>query len=841
MHRLHVLELRAPAARSLKTAVNSGFEVPSNHTSTNKWHMHAGTSANLARQRVSPLLLLTAALLPTFGFAQTKPSVENPGTAGLEEIVVTAERREERLEDVPISISAFTQEKMDAQGIKNIDDLTTLTPGVTFERMGLSASSNYDDENSDISIRGIDSSAGPSTTAIYIDDTPIQTRHIGFGTANPFPVLFDLQRVEVLRGPQGTLFGASAEGGAIRFVTPDPDLHAMSGYDRVELASTSGGDTSYETGVAAGGPLIDGTLGFRASAYFRRDGGYVDRADYRTGAITQPDANWQETAVVRGALKWAVTDALTITPSIFYQRLHINDTAAFWPSLSNFGEGTFLNGNAQRNPATDPFYLGAIKLDADVGSWSHFIATLSYFSRNQNDTPDYTQFDRAVYGLNPRAPYGDFGESPFTDIQHNTIFEARLQSRGESRVTWTGGVYLAHLDENSQQWIYDPNLPGEINAAYGGSYCTALAPCPDGQIFANPEDRVIDKQAAIYGELTFKFTEQWAATAGVRVAHQEISGISISYGPFDGPAVGQTTPYIAAGSATENPVTPRAVLNYHPTADNLIYASAAKGYRAGGINGALPGTCGPSLSQLGLTTAPTDFSEDSLWSYELGSKNTLFERRLQLEASIFRIDWNKIQQNIYLLSCGVQFTANLGTVRSEGGEIHVLARPADQLQLELTTAYTEAKYTHTICAGTLPCTGAGATTAPLVSEGDQLPGAPWTFTVSTEYTLPEIFGRDPYVRVDYHYTTRQTARLVNTDPNNGSSDPTLPGLPITSLLDLRAGFRWSGLDLSLFGHNLTNSHPLMFESRDVASPADTLYFARSTRPRTIGVTLSYRY
>jgi iron complex outermembrane recepter protein len=170
--------------------------------------------------------------------AQTATPAPAPSSGGLEEIVVTSQRREERLQDVPISVSAFTQEKMDAQGIRSVDDLTASTPGVNFERMGLSAASNYNDENSDVSIRGIDSSAGASTTAIYIDDTPIQSRHIGFGTVNAFPELFDLERVEVLRGPQGTLFGASAEGGAIRFVTPEPSVNTYSGYLRSELANT---------------------------------------------------------------------------------------------------------------------------------------------------------------------------------------------------------------------------------------------------------------------------------------------------------------------------------------------------------------------------------------------------------------------------------------------------------------------------------------------------------------------------------------------------------------------------------------------------------------------------
>src|SRR5580692_8947411 len=196
---------------------------------------------------------------------------------GLEEIVVTATRREERLQDVPISVLAFSQEKLDAQGLKNIDDLARLSPGLTFQRNGMSSAGNYNDESSDINIRGVDSTAGTSTTGIYIDDTPIQTRHIGFGSINAFPALFDLDHVEVLRGPQGTLFGAGAEGGAVRFITPEPDLNKTSIYARADASITDGGSPSWEGGVAFGTPLIDDVLAFRASVSFRRDGGWVDR------------------------------------------------------------------------------------------------------------------------------------------------------------------------------------------------------------------------------------------------------------------------------------------------------------------------------------------------------------------------------------------------------------------------------------------------------------------------------------------------------------------------------------------------------------------------------------
>src|SRR5712675_924395 len=244
------------------------------------------------------------------GDAETAPS------SGLEEIVVTATRREERLQDVPVSVMAFSQEKLDAQGLKNIDDLSRLSPGLNFQRNGMSSAGNYNDEGSDINIRGVDSTAGTSTTGIYIDDSPIQTRHIGFGSINAFPALFDLDRVEVLRGPQGTLFGAGAEGGVVRFITPEPSLTKDSGYARSEVASTEHGGASFELGAALGGPIIDNVLGFRISASFRRDGGWVDRASYTVtpptdptmftlqspvlDGVTERHANWHETMTVRG-------------------------------------------------------------------------------------------------------------------------------------------------------------------------------------------------------------------------------------------------------------------------------------------------------------------------------------------------------------------------------------------------------------------------------------------------------------------------------------------------------------------------------------------------------------
>ena len=324
--------------------------------------------------------------------------------------MVTATRRSERLQDVPISVIAFGQEKLDAQGLKNIDDLSRLSPGLNFQRNGMSSAGNYNDEGSDINIRGVDSTAGTSTTGIYIDDTPIQTRHIGFGSINAFPALFDLDRVEVLRGPQGTLFGAGAEGGVVRFIAPEPDVKKTAAYARADAAVTDGGSPSYEAGAAFGAPIIDDVLAFRVGVSFRRDGGWVDRVGYTLfpnsavqlptpiydGHTTRANANWQETTTARLAVKWKVSDSLEITPSFYYQRLQINDTAAYWIALSDPGRSIYRNGNAGTNPSADPFTLSAIKLKWDFGFASLF-STTAFYDRNQKATSDYTQYLRATW------------------------------------------------------------------------------------------------------------------------------------------------------------------------------------------------------------------------------------------------------------------------------------------------------------------------------------------------------------------------------------------------------------------------------------------------------------
>ncbi|HWG69525.1 MAG TPA: TonB-dependent receptor plug domain-containing protein, partial [Steroidobacteraceae bacterium] len=417
-----------------------------------------------------------AILLGDFGappFAAAADAAAPAADVGLAEVIVTAQRRTERLQDVPISVSVYSQATMDAQGTRDIDGLARLTPGVTFVR----GSINNNSESSDIAIRGIDSTAGAATTGIYIDDTPIQSRHLSFGTFSAYPQLFDIDRVEVLRGPQGTLFGSGSEGGTVRFITPEPSVSDYSAYARSEFAATAHGDPSEEIGVAGGGPLIDGSLGFRASVSDRHEGGYVDRIDWHTQSVADADSNANTTKTVRLAVKWAASDNLTITPSLYYQTRHVDDSSSWWdirpgtvdPTQGQF-DATLRNGNEIAQPSTDQFTLSAVKIDWNLGAL-RLVSSTSYFKRRQSAITDYSAVDRAIFLGDPYPAAAVQAPGSWADDQENWTQELRLESAdAAARVNWTTGVFYQHAKENTIENVYDPGLLGDIGLPVGDGY-----------------------------------------------------------------------------------------------------------------------------------------------------------------------------------------------------------------------------------------------------------------------------------------------------------------------------------------------------------------------------------
>jgi iron complex outermembrane receptor protein len=325
-----------------------------------------------------------AAYAPAAYAADTTAPEETSGP--LQEITVTATRREESLSKVPISVTALTQDAMDLRGIKDFQDIVRFTPGVNVDNSG----------TNNISIRGIASTGGAGTTGIYIDDTPIQIRGTAFNPDDALPKAFDVDRVEVLRGPQGTLFGAGSEGGTVRYITTQPSLTKNSFYSREEVSYTQGGSLNYEGGFAAGGPLIDNTLGARLTVWYRRDGGYIDLINPVSLATVQKNANFDETVLYRLAFIYAPSDQWTITPSMYYQDRYRNQVEDYWPLYSNPSKDRLVSADPNQRSDPDRFYLASVKVEGNLG-FARLISNTSYFHRKEQTGYEGTLYNLGFY------------------------------------------------------------------------------------------------------------------------------------------------------------------------------------------------------------------------------------------------------------------------------------------------------------------------------------------------------------------------------------------------------------------------------------------------------------
>ena len=413
----------------------------------------AGLPAAPALAQIAPGGPPATAPLATAPAATTDAAISNP--AQVSEVVVTATRQSQVISRVPISISAFTQAQMDIQGVKTFADIARYTPGVVF-----------DPDTNNISIRGVASTAGAATTGIYLDDTPIQIQVIGFNSDNTLPAIFDLDRVEVLRGPQGTLFGAGSEGGTVRYITPQPSLTKYSAYGRAEGSVTQDGAPGGEFGLAVGGPLVEDKLGFRISGWYRRDGGYIDRLDpYNDDALVTRNANGEDTTVGRAALTWAPIPHLTITPSVYYQSRNLHDTNDYWVGISNPSSGDFAQADPESRGDTDHYYLPSLRAEYDFGGMS-LISNTSYFYRKEIGGYEGTLYNLSYFqqlisdpdecgrcktmGLYPLLTstginlpgFGRYSSpNTVTNKQNDVTQELRLQSSDpNARLTWVAGA-----------------------------------------------------------------------------------------------------------------------------------------------------------------------------------------------------------------------------------------------------------------------------------------------------------------------------------------------------------------------------------------------------------------
>jgi iron complex outermembrane recepter protein len=742
----------------------------------------------------------------------------------LEEIVVSATRRDVSALNVPISISALNAAALDNLGIRDFADVARAVPGLTFTP-GWDGSTN-------VSIRGISSPIGAGTTGVYIDDTPIQVRFVGAGSTstNAYPAVFDLERIEVLRGPQGTLFGAGSEGGTIRFITPEPGMRTYSGYARAETSFTDGGNPSYESGAAFGGPIIDNVLGFRVSAYVRQDGGWLDRASYPSGDVTQRNSNSQDTVVLNGAITVAPADDLKITAAVFYQDIHRDDLGSYWANLSDAANGIFKTGQPLEQPGSDHFILPSLKVQWAFNGMTA-ISNTSYLNRRNPSTADYSSYIPELLGGSFYVPAAANFTSPADFLNTQQVFtqEIRLQSSdSDDRLTWVVGSFFQRSRQESTETIYSPQLNELTNALYGvpviDAFGVGLGP---GGLSYLGIDSTVDQQTAGFGQIDLKLASDITLTAGARIAKTKFSFVNSQQGPLNG---GNTA---STGAESQTPVTPKVGLSYKPVPDWLLYASAAKGFREGGANTAVSADrCAVDLNALGLTQAPSKYDADTVWSYEVGAKGRAFDGHVQIESSVFYIPWKNTQEVVPLTDCGFRYIANVGSALSQGFDLEIDWRVIDGFTLGASVARTDAKYTATALGGALP----GGGRAVIVNNGDPLPVAPWQVHSSAEYSFSVHADKDAYLRITDDYSSSYHS---GPGANSVAYDPELAHQDSLRYSTLRAGVRTQAWDASFFVNNLLNSDSTLNITHDtLASP---LVRIDTYRPRTIGVTATYRY
>ncbi|MGH8231890.1 MAG: TonB-dependent receptor domain-containing protein, partial [Steroidobacteraceae bacterium] len=501
--------------------------------------------------------------------------------------------------------------------------------------------------------------------------------------------------------PQGTLFGAGSEGGTVRYITTAPSLTKTSIYARSELDYTQGGDPSYEAGVAAGGPIIEGTLGARATVWYRRDGGWIDRVDPTAAdpqtAVVDHNANRADTLLVRLAGVWAPNSVWTVTPSIFYQNRQVHDVSVYWPIYSDPGSDRYVSGDPTARPTPDKFYLPALKVEANFDS-VRLVSNTSYYHREETSGYDGTLYNLGFYqsevfpepystgasfplldgtGLHLPASVANYRSPASVDNgQENITEEIRLLSNdANARLVWTTGLFFSSNRQSYLEQIHDPMLNALSLALTGAPYTDTFTDAngnPVPYVAQFPTDSYFlqthakDQQAAWFGEATVGLVGDLKLIAGLRYSRMEYSFVTRTGGPqlFAAPSGN-------SGDKKENSVTPKLGLSWQVDPNNLYYATYAKGFRPGGANNSVPyAACAQDFMNFGIPGAPTTYNSDTVDSYEIGAKNN-FQNRVRIASSIYYIRWHNIQQTVIPPICQISFIANLGEAVAKGADVQI--------------------------------------------------------------------------------------------------------------------------------------------------------------------------
>jgi len=705
---------------------------------------------------------------------QHNPNAQRDSGQGapLEEVLVTAEKRSERIQDVPVPVTSMSADALISSNQVRLQDYYTGVPGLNVSPATQSQTT--------ISIRGISTGAAANpSVGITVDDVPFgSSTQNGGGPIVPDIDPADLARIEVLRGPQGALYGASSIGGLLKYVTVDPSTDAFSGRVQGGLSGVANGaELGYEFRASVNMPVSD-TIAIRASAFTRQDPGYIDNPTLPLRGVNEDHIGGGRLAAL-----WRPSDTLSLKLSALIQvsRGDGSSDVVFEPGLGDLQQN-YARGVGAYVRKVQAY--GAV-LNTKIGD-AELTSVTGYNINSFDDSFDFTYalgpYSQTQFNTPDTAVANENRTNKFTQ-------EVRLNIPFGTRFEWLLGGFYTY--ERSQYYFHLPALNHATGAVAGYWWSYAAYPSTYAEY-------------AGFTDLTVHFTDRFDVQVGGRGNHIAQTNSEIIYGPYDPIFLGVPSPAVYPQVDTHNGaftylVTPRLKL----TPDILLYARLASGYRPGGPN-PIPGV-------------PNEYAPDKTQNYEIGLKGDFFQHALTLDASLYDIDWKNIQLSLIDPQNLQEYTANASRARSKGLELSVESRPLKGLVISGWVAFNDAKLTE----------GFPATSTVLGVPGERLPYASrFSGNLSVQQDFPLWSTATGFVGATVSYVGDRKGEFSGTDARTD--------LPAYTKADLRAGVKYDSWSADLFATNIANRRGLLAGGTGYQPPDAYQYI----QPRTIGLSIT---
>jgi iron complex outermembrane receptor protein len=723
-----------------------------------------------------------------FAFAMPAHAATSSDSAAVSEVVVTAEKRTEKLQDVPAAISVVGGMQLEQMRSTQLMDWAGYVPGLAVNNVGAPGETT-------LALDGIAPIGSASEVGVYINDTPVGSSS-SFQGGNGFSLdlmPYDLDRVEVLHGPQGTLYGASTMGGLVKYVLAAPNLTQFSGRVGGDLFGVQNGNTA--GGALRGAvnlPLVEDKLALRVSLYDQSTPGFID--DATTGKKADNALNQ---GGGRMALLWKPSADVSVQLSGLYQRSHADNQSfvALDPITQAPIAGRLSNINTLSEPYTQDLQLYDLNINWDL-HWATLTSVTSYQDFHNNTTEDLTDYV-GVYlaDFGAAAP----GLSDFDERYRlqKVSQEVRLASPTGQRFEWLLGAFYTH-ETGSNYEVF--NAYDDTHARLAGFNPLEFVNLPSTY-----------QEYAVFGQGTFHFTDRFDVNAGLRYAHNDQTFTESEGGFLVNPADPSGVALAVPGKSSEGVTTFSVGPRFHLTKDTLLYARIASGYQPGGPNVVLPGA-----------DAPAQFHSSQLTDYQVGLKSSFLDGKASVDLSVFYIDWTRIQVSV--LTGAGSAIENAGAARSEGVDLAGAWSPIPGLNLGGSVAYTDAYLTSDVASlGVL--------------KGAQLPSTPmWSGSLTADYNWSLTGTWRGFIGGGFRYVG-DSYSAVEGELTNGEPD----GIRAKAygVVDLHLGTRNAAWTVTLFAKNLG-------DTRTYLAPSDYFYDALGLpidikapilQPRTIGISI----